>query len=179
MSCVYIVVSIVLICIFCYLLFNILCIVDTLVPSIDVEDLTEDVINAAFAGKYGPLGKFMQDDINKLLETKEGHKFLRRGAISTGTHKVVAKTLEEALLPGSKTELFLLFSVLQTSFGCFLLTGFPAPFQCLSLENRTTAMRRLRDSFLQPLRAFYQTFRRVTTGVFLSYAERGMSYSRR
>jgi hypothetical protein len=40
-------------------------------------------------------------------------------------------------------------------------------------------MRRLRDSFLQPLRAFYQTFRRVTTGVFLSYAERGMSYSRR
>ena len=93
--------------------------------------------------------------------------------MDAGTNMYVARTLQEALLPGSKTELVLVFFLLQTSLGCFLLTGFPAPFQHLSLTHRTTALRRMRDSFLQPVRAIFQTFRRLTTGVFLSYAERG------
>lgn len=146
---------------------------DTFIPSIDIENVTDAIVSSAFEGMYGDLGKMMQDDINTLRTTKEGHAFLRRGAINSGTHNLVARTMQNALLPGSKTELFLVFSLLDTSLGCFLLTGFPAPFQNLSLAQRTTALRRLRDSFLQPLRAIYQTFRRVTTGVFLSYAERG------
>ena len=128
----------------------------------------------AFAGIYGGLGHLMRDEIEALRTTTEGQTFLRRGAIDAGTHKHVATTLEGPRFhPGSKKELYLVFSLLQTSLGCFLLTGFPAPFPSLSLSNRTTAMRRLRDSFLQPLRAIFQTFRRLTTGMFLAYADRG------
>jgi hypothetical protein len=115
----------------------------------------------------------MLADMDTLRSTPEGQAYLRRGAIEAGTNTVVAQTLQKALLPNSQTELFLVFSLLQTSLGCFLLTGYPAPFQHLSLAHRTTALRRLRDSYLQPLRAIYQTFRRLTTGVFLSFPDSG------
>lgn len=148
---------------------------DTLIPSIDVADVTNTTVSEAFKGIYGKLGQMMMDDINTLRNTTKGHAFLRRGAISAGTNNHVATTLQEALLPGSQKELYLVFSLLNTSLGCFLLTGFAAPFKSLSLRNRTSALQRMRDSYLQPLRAIFQTFRRLTTGMFLAYADRGMS----
>jgi hypothetical protein len=156
---------------------NSLLISDTIIPSINAEDITDESVSEAFHGYYQGLGDFMKDDIATLRSTPAGQAFLARGAITTSTHVHAAKTLQAALLPGSQKELFLVFTLLQTSLGCLILTGFPAPFHQLSLVNRSTALRRLRDSYLQPLRAIFQTFRRLTTGLFLSYAERGMVLS--
>ena len=148
---------------------------DTLIPSINVDEVTDETVSKSFDGMYKPLYHLLLEDINTIRNTAAGRAFLSRGAIDASTHSHVAKTLEASLLPPNKTELLLVFRLLNTSIGSFVLTGFAAPFQNLSLENRSIALRRLRDSYLQPLRAIFQTFRRLTTGLFLSYAERGLS----
>ena len=150
---------------------------DTLIPSYNIEDITDDVVSETFSGFYGELGKFLTDDIERLLTTAEGHAYLQYGAINTGTHENVAKALENALYPFNKRELGLVFSLMQTSLGCFVLTGMPAPFPHLSMRNRITALHRLRDSYIQPFRAIFQTFRRITTSTFLGHCERGMKSS--
>jgi hypothetical protein len=127
---------------------------DTFIPSVNPDDLTIDNVNKSF--KYllpNGISDIQTYDINEIKTKKE---FLKHGAVQANVHYNAIGLMNNFLYDAEKYDLNLILSLLGSSFGNFVVTGFPVPFQCLSLENRTIAMRRLRDSPIAQLRGAYQ-----------------------
>ena len=82
---------------------------------------------------------------------------------------VVADAMGLLLLQEDRSLISLLLSLLSSSAGNLLLTGYPVPFYELSLSRREKSLRGLRDSALPQLRSAYQAFKRLTGSIFLSY----------
>lgn len=81
---------------------------------------------------------------------------VKRGAIESGINVVAAKAMELFCLPDDKVKLSSLLFALETSVGCFLLTGYFAPFSRLSLRDRERALLRMKRAMIVPVRAGYQ-----------------------
>eukprot|EP01041_Mallomonas_annulata_P000493 gene493-929_t len=104
-------------------------------------------------------------DVNDLMTKKE---FYNRCAGDIHTAMEISQIVQKNLSQSDSGKLKILLQLLSTSFGCFLLTGYPFPFTCLTLQQRSNALKRLRDSFLPDLRVAFQVFRRLASCMFIS-----------
>ena len=106
--------------------------------------------------------------------------FLTAGALNRDVQSKILNLLDIASSETEKAELKQLFWLLSSSVGCFALTGMPAPFFDLSLDNRVECLRRLQRAFLQDLKVAFQTLKRIVMSVFMdTLTEEGADGARR
>lgn len=99
--------------------------VDTFFPSVSIVDSNrEDIKQLALSLGVLPDGKEGLNDV----EIKRVEKFLAMGAHEYGTAKHVMHALKTCCSKTDQTTLGIALFVLSTTFGSFLLTGYPVPF---------------------------------------------------
>lgn len=143
---------------------------DTFIPSLDISKLSENDIIASFA-RFCPDAN--KSDLFNFEDLLKHNAFLEMGAVNSQIPEAFAKAVELFILKKDKFELSLLLSLLNTSFGNFILSGICVPFNNLKLVDRVKVLQGFRNSPFQQLRAAYQTFRRLTSNLYLSNCERG------
>jgi hypothetical protein len=101
---------------------------DSFLPRLNANELDERRILRAL----GPLctcdesSDFFQALRNLNSEQK---MFLQRGALDMKLHELLSDAIETKLLIEDRRKLLILLRILGTTVGCFILTGYPAPFQ--------------------------------------------------
>eukprot|EP01038_Epipyxis_sp_PR26KG_P007747 gene7747-10524_t len=140
-------------------------IVDTLIPAepLITKEILESIIQIHFNHEEQPIF-----EIDKILKDELVVEYLRSGAVDLNTHINVVQTLTKMVPKGKLQQLYFVLKALSTSFGAFILTGKACPFQDLPLSNRQLIMTSLKQSKLEPIRAIYLTFKRLTCNIFLS-----------
>jgi hypothetical protein len=100
---------------------------DTFLPSLTTNDCSNDnlkthldVIHSCFLPEHK---QFFEGLV------KKNKKYLLSGAIEYGTPKHVAEAIQQFIPEAERTPLCLILSLLGTSVGTFLLTGYLAPFK--------------------------------------------------
>lgn len=83
---------------------------------------------------------------------------LRVGALERDVHLSAIQGLTDSSNAEDRAQVALLLRLLSTTAGCLAITGLPAPFQEMSLANRMSAIRSLRDSLFADLRIAYQVY---------------------
>jgi hypothetical protein len=78
------------------------------------------------------------------------------GAIERDVHLQALQHLTDSTNDEERAQVSLLLRLLSSTAGCLALTGLPAPFHELTLNNRVRALRSLRDAFIADLRVGYQ-----------------------
>lgn len=136
---------------------------DALIPSIENDSFDEQM----------QILQRLQDvslDVlsNKSDITEIEKKYITRGAIELKVHEEVARGMQSDLLSEDKKKISELLNILTYSAGNYLLTGYPVPFEDLSLKYRCLALKQLQSSMLISLRGAFQAFKRLTTLIFMS-----------
>lgn len=103
---------------------------------------------------------------------KKNKNFLTLGCLKFNTHINFAETIEIMCTSVDKMKLYVLLSLLNSSFGCFILVGLPCPFTKLSLYHRELALQRLRDHFIVDLKGSFSILKKLIGTLYLSYTER-------
>lgn len=143
---------------------------DALLPSFD--DMNMDTLQSSVSGFYNGTLDAQTLKMDSLL-SKSSMNHFQRGSLNSGLHDIVALGLQEFLLPDDKKKIATLLTALETSLGCFALTGYCAPFSKLSLNDRVKALCAMRDAHISDVRAGFQALKRIFGNLFLSLSERG------
>lgn len=135
---------------------------DTLIPAFKSGDIKE---------KIQDLLRLQNISLDNLLKstdiTEDQEIHLKRGAIASKVHIEVARAMLTDLLIEDRKQISLFLTILSYSAGNFLLTGFPVPFEELSLKYRYLGLRRLQVSSIPSMRGAFQAFKRLTGAIFL------------
>lgn len=91
----------------------------------------------------------------------------KMGAINNNVHVMAAEMLQKCASANDIKKTSGLLNLLGNSIGCFLLTGYLAPYPQLSISNRIKVMQNFRNSLIPDLRVAFQTFKRLTVYCFL------------
>ena len=134
-------------------------IIDAFFPSLTDDDLSRLVRETSLPMDIKSIDPTVLD---------KSASFLKSGAISRGSYLMAADVLQNCTNKGDQKQVSGLLSALSTTLGCLAITGFPAPFNELSPENREKALARLRDSILPDLRVAFQTLKRLACFSFFN-----------
>lgn len=144
---------------------------DTMLPSIDPNELTESEVSSAlktlFPGRDATDVEFIQID-----SIQKNGEFFKRGALSCGIPLRLIGLLERDCTLEQRQGISVLLSMLGSPLGTLFMTGYVASFHAMSLKNRTRAICILRNSKIQLLRSFFQvgymyTFRKYQSNGLL------------
>ncbi len=128
---------------------------DAFIPQLDAQEVYKE---------YGDLD--LPVDITKLDNNlfEKNIQLLRNGALSRSVHNNVCDVLYRITSETERADVVFLLKNLATSAGCFLMTGFAAPYYGLTLKNRIKAIQRLQNSYVGDLRIGYQVCTLVCCG---------------
>jgi hypothetical protein len=127
---------------------------DTIIPPIDVENLTEKEISKACGGLFP--ANSVRIGFADMREIKRNGAFFQQGAVANRSYLRMLQILQRDCTPKELGDIAVLLSVLANPVGCLALTGYSTAFHRMSLKNRTNALHSLRDSSLQAIRGFFQ-----------------------
>lgn len=106
-------------------------IVDTLIPSLTVNECSKESIQALLTSMDENFHK--TKDILITFDYLMSHRpYLAAGAIEFGTHKHALEALQNLTTKAELQKLSMILKVMGTSLGNWLVTGYPAPFQVFS-----------------------------------------------
>lgn len=141
---------------------------DSFIPSIELSLCTPELILQSIHSIHP-----MLSNDNMLFSNmdflKENIDYLCRGALDIDIHIVMTKTIQILVSTSDQFQFYLMLKLLNTSFGTFILFGYPIAYPNLSLVHRVKILTMMRDSYIIPIRVFYQTFKRLNGNLYFSY----------